>query len=136
MYGLKQAARLANDKLRDHLASFGYFPDSLAPDVWKHTPRATVFFKCVDNFGVKFVNQNDVSHLTNTLRTKYKAYIGYEGTDYRALKLSWNYDQGYVDVSMANFVPKTLTNFNIHLHGNLSMIHIGRVHPFMARHNK
>ena len=87
MYGLKQAARLANDKLRDHLASFGYFPDSLSPDVWNHTTRATVFL-CVDNFGFTFVNQNDVSHLTNALRTKYKVYIDYEGTNYRALKLN------------------------------------------------
>ena len=52
MYGLKQAARLTNDKLRDHLAPFGYFPDPQAPNIWKHKTSSIVFCLCVDDFGV------------------------------------------------------------------------------------
>ena len=73
MYGLKQATRLANDKLRDHLAPFGYFPDPLAPNIWKHTTCATILCLCVDNFGAKYFNQNDVDHLTHALRTEFKS---------------------------------------------------------------
>ena len=68
MYGLKQAARLANEKLRDHLTPFGYFPDTLSPNIWKHKTRSIVFFLCVDDFGVKYICQDDVDNLTNALK--------------------------------------------------------------------
>ena len=57
MYALKQAAQLANDKLRNHLAPFGYFPDPLAPNTCKYTTRATVFCLCVENFGVHILTK-------------------------------------------------------------------------------
>ena len=72
MYGLKKSARLANDKGRDYLAPFGYFPDPLAPNIWKHTTHTTVFCLCVDKFWVTYFNQDGVDHLTNALRTEFK----------------------------------------------------------------
>ena len=44
MYGLKQAARLAHDKLVTHLKPFGYAPDPVAPNLWTHTTRRTKFY--------------------------------------------------------------------------------------------
>ena len=43
MYGLKQAVRLANDKLRDHLAPFEYYPDPHTPSIWKYNTRSIFF---------------------------------------------------------------------------------------------
>ena len=54
IYGLKQAAQSANDKFRNHLALFEYFPDPLAPNIWKHVTRATIFCLYVENFGDKY----------------------------------------------------------------------------------
>ena len=39
--GLKQAGRIANDRLWIHLAKFGYTPVACIPSLWKH---ATKFF--------------------------------------------------------------------------------------------
>ena len=36
MYGLKQAARLAHDKLVTVLAKYGYKPDRICPNFWTH----------------------------------------------------------------------------------------------------
>ena len=54
MYGLKQSARLAHNKLVKHLQPYGYSPDSFAPNIWSHETRKTKFCLCVDNFGVKY----------------------------------------------------------------------------------
>ena len=39
MYGLKQAAWLAYDDLKIHLAKFGYSPDHIATNIWPHNTR-------------------------------------------------------------------------------------------------
>ena len=36
MYGLPQAAKIANDKLKLHLAKFGYEPAPITPGLWRH----------------------------------------------------------------------------------------------------
>jgi hypothetical protein len=108
MYGLKQAARLANYKLRDHLAPFGYFPNFQSPNIWKHKTRSIVFCLCVDDFGIKNFCQDDVDHLKKSLEQVFKLYIDYSGESYCGLKLRWNYEQGYVDLFMPDFVLNTL----------------------------
>jgi hypothetical protein len=37
MYGLKEAAILAYDQLKAHLAPYGYFPVAQTPGLWRHT---------------------------------------------------------------------------------------------------
>ena len=83
-----------------------------------------------------YFNQDGVDHLTNALKTEFKVYTDYNVTDYCGLKLKWNYTQGYVDVSMPNFVPKTLKKINIHLHKILSILHTSEIHSFMTKHKK
>ena len=39
MYGLKQAARLVYDLLKSRLLPFGYYPDNICPNMWKHKSR-------------------------------------------------------------------------------------------------
>ena len=53
MYGLKQAARLARDQLKAHLAPFGYYPSTLAPNIWVHQNRSIKFCLGVDDVGGK-----------------------------------------------------------------------------------
>ena len=43
MYGLKQAARLAYDSLKEHLGKYGYFPDKLAQNIWYHRTKRLNF---------------------------------------------------------------------------------------------
>ena len=53
MYGLKQAGRIANDWLKQHLKTYGYVPCRYTPGLFTHTSRKISFALCVDNFGVK-----------------------------------------------------------------------------------
>ena len=42
------------------------------------------------------------------LGNHYQYHIEVEGTHYMGLTLDWNYDQGFVDVSMPGYIPKLL----------------------------
>ena len=53
LYGLKQAARLAHDKLVKNLAKYGYEPCNRTQNIWKHKIRPIQFIICVDDFRVK-----------------------------------------------------------------------------------
>ena len=108
IYGLKQAARLAYDLLKSRLKPHGYSPNPICPSLWTHNTRKTVFCLCVDDFGVKFYNKEDVDHLIQALKD-YKLTIDWKGENYCGLKLNWNYDQGWVDISMPKYVIQTLS---------------------------
>ena len=54
MYGLKQAARLAYDELKAHLAKYDYHPDKFATNIWRHKTCKTKFCLCVDDFRVQY----------------------------------------------------------------------------------
>ena len=71
MYGLKQAACLAYDLLCDLLGKEGYTPSTLSPNIWDHKTRATKFYLCVDNFGIKYVNNDNIDHLLNASKNHY-----------------------------------------------------------------
>ena len=49
----KQAARLANEILMRHLASYGYVPVQHTPSLWKHESNGILFALVVDDFGIK-----------------------------------------------------------------------------------
>ena len=72
MYGLPQAGKIANDKLKLHLAEFGYEPAHITPGLWRHQTRALQFSLVVDDFGIKYDCQDDITHLLDALKTIYK----------------------------------------------------------------
>ena len=111
-YGLRQAARLAYDDLKAHLAQYGYHPDPIALNIWKHKTRQTKFCLCVDDFGVQCFNSADKQHLISALKDKYNITVDNKGENFCGLKLDWDYVQGKVDMSMPDFVQKTLKKLN------------------------
>lgn len=113
MYGFKQAAILAFDQLKANLAPLGYYPDKLSPGIWKHTIRRTRFCLCVDDFGVKYYNQDGADHLLNALRKYYKVSVDYEGKKYCGLQITWNYDKHFVDISMPGYIDRLLHKFQL-----------------------
>ena len=54
MYGLPQAGKIANDKLKLHLAKFGYKPAPITLGLWSHQTRPLQFSLVVDDFGIKY----------------------------------------------------------------------------------
>ena len=87
MYGLKQAAILAYKLFIKRLAIDGYYPIPLTNGLFKYSKRKTVFALCVDDFGVKYHSQQDLQHLTDTLKKHYEISIDYDGKNYCGLQL-------------------------------------------------
>ena len=108
MYGLKEAAILAYEQLRAHLAPFGYVPVTHTPGLWRHISRRTTFTLAVDDFGIKYFSRADADHLFAALATKYTLTIDWSGASYLGFKIDWNYSAGHVDISMPEYVPKAL----------------------------
>ena len=106
MYGLRQAAILAYRHLVKVLAPYGYHPCKYSLGLWKHETRKTVFCLCVDDFGVKYFNEDVKHHLLNTLRDHYKITVDDEGRHYCGLTIDWFYDKGYVDIGMPGYSAK------------------------------
>ena len=73
-----------------------------------HNTRKTIFCLCVDNFGIKYYNCDDIAHLENTSKPQYTAKIDWEGKKFLGFTLDWNYDDGHVTLSMPNYIPHAL----------------------------
>jgi hypothetical protein len=67
VWGLPQAGILANKRLKRKLAPFGYYECINTQGLWRHESRPLTFMLVVDNFGVKFVNKDDVDHLITSI---------------------------------------------------------------------
>ena len=111
MHGLKQAAILAYKQLVKRLSRFGYVPISMTNGLWKHETKRTLFALCVNDFGVKYDSLEDLQHLIGALKAHYEITIDMEGRNFCGLQLEWNYDAGYVDISMPTYVQKKLNKF-------------------------
>ena len=72
MYGLPQAGKNANDKLKLHLAKFGYDPAPITPGLWRHQTCPLQFSLVVDAFGIKYERQEDITHLLDAIKKIYK----------------------------------------------------------------
>jgi hypothetical protein len=108
MYGLKEAAILAYEQLRDHLSPFGYAPVTHTPGLWRHATKPTTFTLAVDDFGIKYFSKSDADHLLDALRSKYELTVDWTGTSYLGFTINWDYTAGHVDISMPDYVPKAL----------------------------
>lgn len=87
------------------------YPDALITCRFKHETRATTFALCVDDFGIKYNNEDDLQHLIDTLQQHYEISIDKTGQNYCELTFTWHYKQEYVDVVMPNYVMKALAKF-------------------------
>ena len=68
---IKQAGRIANDRLKIHLDQFGYAPIPCTPALWKHATRDITFSLVVDDFGVKYVGKENSDHFIQSLKNQY-----------------------------------------------------------------
>ena len=90
MPGLKQAARLADERLVHHLASYGHAPVQHTPSLWKHESNGILFALVVDDFGIKYTSQAETSHLLQALLDKYQITIDPIGTKLLGFFLDWD----------------------------------------------
>ncbi len=63
VWGLPQACILANKGLCRKLAPFGYYKSTHTTGLWHHKTQPITFTLVVDNFGINYVNKDNVEHL-------------------------------------------------------------------------
>ena len=71
MYGLKESGCVGFQNLVNNLAPFGYEPMPYTPVLWRHITCRTTFTLAVDDFGIKYLNQDYLDHLLNDLKKYY-----------------------------------------------------------------
>ena len=57
MLGLKQAGKLAKERLEKHLRKYGYVPCACTPALWTHVTLPINFTLSVDDFDVKYIGK-------------------------------------------------------------------------------
>ena len=103
--------------------------------LWKHKTKKTIFCLCVDNFGIKYYSAEDLQHLHSTISKKYTCKIDHTGKNFLGFTLDWNYEKGYVDLSMPDYVknalaklqyqPKTYPQYSPHKYISTNWTHKG-----------
>ena len=93
MYGLKQAERISNNQLKQHLKTHGYVPCRYTPGLFNHISQKISFALCVDDFGVKYTDKANAQHLLTCLEKLYKCTTDWEGKLYLGMTLNWNYTE-------------------------------------------
>ena len=69
--GLKQASRLASNRLTKNLTRNGYAPVKHIPYLWCHHTSNLVFSLVVDNFGIECTRKEDADHLIKSLQENF-----------------------------------------------------------------
>ena len=112
MYGLQQAGRLANEHLKKQLDPFGFYECEHTPGLWRHRTRPIVFTLWVDDFGVQYINKQDVDYLLHALKwCKYKFKTDWKGTQYCGMTIEWDYNARTCTISVPGYIEKVLIRF-------------------------
>jgi hypothetical protein len=70
-----------------------------------------MFTLVADNFGVKYVNQQDAQHLVNAISEHYTTTEDWTGTVYCGITLKWDYINHWVNLSLPGYVANALLRF-------------------------
>jgi hypothetical protein len=72
MYGLPQAGIIAQDLHTKRLHKAGYRQSTITQGYWQHDWCPISFTLIVNDFGMKYINKNNVDHLAGVLKQDYK----------------------------------------------------------------
>ena len=89
--GYPMQEKFENDKLKLHLAKFGYEPAPITPGLWRQQNFPLHFSLVVDDFRIKYERPEDITHPLDALKTIYKISEDWDGTLYCGLNLGWDY---------------------------------------------
>ncbi len=90
MYGLPQAAIIAQQLLEKWLQQHGYLQRVMTPHLWKHDTQPISFTLIVNNFGVKYMGKENTQHLIDTVRQFYKCLCNLDSKQYCRLTIKWD----------------------------------------------
>eukprot|EP01034_Spumella_vulgaris_P024130 gene24130-30440_t len=114
IYGLPQAGKLAQDKMKKLLAANGYHETPNTPCLFRHETRDIFFTLVVDDFAIKFQRGTDSGeHLLSVLAKEYKYTVDREARKYIGITFTWDRINRTVNLSMPNYVAKALNRFEV-----------------------
>jgi hypothetical protein len=73
----------------------------------------------VHNFGIKYINNNNINHLITSLKTTYKLAEDWTGDLYCEIALDWDYVNKTVDISMPRYIKKKIQDYGHLLPGRM-----------------
>ena len=65
----------------------------------------------MEDFGVKYVGQQNFDHLVAALKDLYEITVDREGLKFLGLTIKFDYQKRIVDISMPGYVKKALLRF-------------------------
>ena len=98
MYGLPQSGILANKLLEKRLENQGYHELPHTPGLLRHETRQIWFTLVVDNFGIKYVGEENAKRLLGVLKEFYEMEEDWNGGLYCGITLEWHYKEQYLDI--------------------------------------
>jgi hypothetical protein len=78
------------------------------PGLWKHATRPISFTLVVNDFGVKYMHQEDINHFIMCIKEKYELTKDWDGNLYCGIRLKWDYNACTLDISMPGYIIKKL----------------------------
>ncbi|KAL7474923.1 hypothetical protein ACHAW6_000867, partial [Cyclotella cf. meneghiniana] len=101
VYGLPQAGLLAQELLEKQLNKHRYFQSTRTPGLWTPKWQPVQFTLVVDNFGIKYVDKDNLHHLTAILQEHYKISIDKTGSQYVGIDTKYTLPMpGYVQKAL------------------------------------
>ena len=79
MYGLPQAGLIAQDLLEERLNKRGFYQSTYTPGLWLHKTRNIQFALVVDDFGIKYIKDEDAQYLMDSFTPHYDITIDKKG---------------------------------------------------------
>lgn len=73
--------------------------------------RPIKFTLVVNDFGVKYCGKEHADYLLTVLNKHYKTAVDWEGSLYCRIKLEWNHEKRYVNLSMPGYIDKVRQRF-------------------------
>jgi hypothetical protein len=65
----------------------------------------------VDDFGIKYINDDNVKHLIASLKTMYTLTEDWKGNLYCRIALNWDYVNRTVEISMPGYIKKKIQKY-------------------------
>jgi hypothetical protein len=113
IYGLKQAGKLAQDRLFAHLEKHGYTQCKHTTCLFRHDTRDIKFALVVDDFGVKYKSKDDADHLIGVLQLLYEIKINWKGDKYLGWAIKYDRTAHTLSISMPHYVARALKSLGI-----------------------
>ncbi len=108
MYGLPQVGIIAQELLEKRLTEYCYHQSKIINGFWKHKTRPICFCLIVDDFAVKFVNQEDTDHLINAIKKYYPITVDKDVKIYIGLTIEWDHKNQKAHIHMPGYLQKAM----------------------------